>query len=82
MKEHNFPNKNRKLSKTFMGPSRVTQVNENETVAIRSKTAKHDNFVNTNFAGKFIRSKEETEKRKRKRRNFKTKANSSRTRPV
>ena len=64
MKEHNFLHKNRKLAETFKGPFRVTWVNENGTVLIRSKTAKHDNLVNANLLVKYLRPIDKTEKEK------------------
>ena len=62
MKEHNFLHKNRKIAETFKGPFRVTQVNENGTVLIRGRSAKHDNLVNNNLLVKYLTPKDELEK--------------------
>ena len=53
-----------KIGRSFKGPFIITRVHENGTALIRSKSAKHDNLVNTNLLVKYNRPGDEKEKAK------------------
>ena len=53
LKVQNFLGKNRKLAETYKGPYQITKVNENGTVRMRTKCAKHDQLVNQNLLVKY-----------------------------
>ena len=53
LKVHNFLGKNRQLAETFQGPFIITKVNENGTIKMRTKYAKHDQLVNQNQLVKY-----------------------------
>ena len=58
LKVQNFLGKNKKLAETFKGPYTVSKVNENGTVRIRTKCAKHDQLVNQNLLIKYTKREE------------------------
>ena len=49
LKAHNFLDRNKKLVENFKDPFKVVKVNENGTVKIKTKYAKHDQFVHQNL---------------------------------
>ena len=57
LKIHNFLGKDRKLAEKFKCPFIVVKVNENGTVKIKTKYAKHDQLVNQNLLVKYKQQK-------------------------
>ena len=69
LKVQNFLGKNRKLAETFKGPYTVSKVNENGTIRIKTKCAKHDQLVNQNLLIKYNLRKEDEEEQKEEQQN-------------
>ena len=55
-KFHDFFGKNKKLEETFKGPYILEKGNDNGTVKIKIKYAKHDQLVNQNLLFKYKQS--------------------------
>ena len=62
LKIQNFLGKNKKLAETYKGQYKITKVNDNGTVTMKTKCARHDQLVNQNQLVKYKIAPEKMEK--------------------